>query len=416
VHAGQPGRVGCVRCLCDLSDANREALMSTSSGESSFGHARRFAPRVSIAMPAYNASRTIEEAVASALGQTYSDFELVVVDNASTDDTAEIVHSFNDPRIRLWRNSANIGAVRNGNIVAQLTRGEYLKFLHADDVLYSTCVERMVEVMDRSHRIGLVFARRRIEIDDESNPDQRSFRELFGDAVRNFGDLGEVNHGPTMLRRWLRAGFPVNWVGEPSSVMLRRIALARLGLFNRRVRTIPDVEMWARMMASHDIGFIDEELSVFRFHADSLSRRHGPLNRSLDTVWVLEGLADSPEVVRAFPEIKSLLERQRRRAAKELAHMVLRDPKLAPRSLRDATAYVNFIARRQIGRPLDLHEPLAPTSTRSPHEIPSRTPRGHRETAVSAPLPSTARGSRRWPSRPLRLDGIKGRLGLGGRR
>jgi glycosyltransferase involved in cell wall biosynthesis len=167
-------------------------------------------PRVSIAMPVHNAAGTIHEALRSALAQTYEDLEILVVDNASTDGTPDIVRSYDDPRIVLHENATNIGAHRNANRSIQNSTGAHVKFLHADGVLHPTCVERMVGVMERSDRIGLVFARR---LDDS---------------------------------------FSHNWVGEPSSVMMRREALQRLGLFNPRVRMLTDVEMWARAMFHYD--------------------------------------------------------------------------------------------------------------------------------------------------------------------
>lgn len=317
-------------------------------------------PRVSIAMPVYNASRTIHEAVSSALAQSYDDFEVVVVDNASTDDTAEIVHSFNDPRVKLYRNTTNIGAHKNADLSAQLSRGEFLKFLHADDALYPTCVERMVELMDREPGLGLVFARRRIEIGDESNADFRNFREVYTHAIRTFGGIGEVNDGRVLLRRWLEARFSENWLGEPSSVMMRREALARLGLFNARVRMLTDVEMWARTMAFYDVGFIDEELSVYRFHDDNLTVTQGLVSRWLDRLWLLEGLAASGETVASFPELEVALRRERRLMAKNFARIAVRTPEHTTKCLRDASDYGKFLVQRKLGQALPLHNPLVP--------------------------------------------------------
>jgi glycosyltransferase involved in cell wall biosynthesis len=109
-------------------------------------------PRVSIGMPVYNGERHIEAALDSILSQSYSDFELIVSDNASTDRTAEICRTYSeqDRRIRYFRNEENLGAAKNYNRVFELSSGEYFKWAAHDDVLAPTYVERCVELLDRS--------------------------------------------------------------------------------------------------------------------------------------------------------------------------------------------------------------------------------------------------------------------------
>lgn len=93
-------------------------------------------PRVSIVVPVYNCERFIGEALGSALAQTYADLEVVVVDNSSTDRTAEVIARWKDPRLRVLANATNIGAARNWDRAAAEARGRYIKLLCADDVLY----------------------------------------------------------------------------------------------------------------------------------------------------------------------------------------------------------------------------------------------------------------------------------------
>lgn len=317
-------------------------------------------PLVSIAMPVYNAARTIDEALQSALEQTYKNLEILVVDNASTDGTPDMVHAYEDPRIVLHENATNIGAHKNGNRSVQLSTGEFVKFLHADDALYPHCVERMVEAMGRSDRVGMVFARRHIEIGDETDPDMVTFRETYRDAQKQFGELGEVNDGRRMLTRWLDDSFSHNWVGEPSSVMMRREALQRLGLFNPRVRMLTDVEMWARAMFHYDIGFVDEELSTYRFHAANLTTTQGKMARWLDRMWLLEGLAETPEARTVLPQLRTAIATEHRRVAKVLLRTSVRHPEIAPQLWRDALHYGSFVGRRRLGRAVDLHPALTP--------------------------------------------------------
>src|ERR1051326_2036095 len=107
-------------------------------------------PRVSIGLPVYNGQQFLEEAINSLLAQTYSDFELIISDNASTDATEQIcrAHAAADPRIRYYRNDKNRGPVWNLNRVFELARGELFKWAAHDDVCAPTLVERCVEVLE----------------------------------------------------------------------------------------------------------------------------------------------------------------------------------------------------------------------------------------------------------------------------
>ena len=125
-------------------------------------------PLVSICVPTYNSSAWLRETIESALGQSFTDFELVISDNASADSTLEILHSYRDSRIRLEPSERNIGLTLNHNRLIRLSKGRYVKFLHADDALAPTCLEEMVALALEDDRIGLVFAPRENVIYDEN--------------------------------------------------------------------------------------------------------------------------------------------------------------------------------------------------------------------------------------------------------
>ena len=99
-------------------------------------------PLVSVCIPAYNSARYIRTTMESGLGQKYENIELVVVDDCSKDDTVEIVRSVRDPRVRLVRNEKNLGMTGNWNKCLAEARGEYIKLICADDVLYEDSIEK----------------------------------------------------------------------------------------------------------------------------------------------------------------------------------------------------------------------------------------------------------------------------------
>jgi glycosyltransferase involved in cell wall biosynthesis len=121
-------------------------------------------PRVSIGLPIYNAEKYLEEALDSILAQTYTDFELIISDNASTDRTQEICLKYaqRDPRIRYHRNEKNVGAAPNYNVVFQLAKGEYFKWAAHDDNIAPEFLSKCVEALDQNPDAVLCMTKTRL--------------------------------------------------------------------------------------------------------------------------------------------------------------------------------------------------------------------------------------------------------------
>src|SRR6185369_13911842 len=115
--------------------------------------------KVSVCIPTYNYGNYIAETIESVLAQNYSDFELLIIDDGSTDRTAEIVDSYarQDPRIRLIVNEVNLGMVENWNSCLEQAKGEYIKFVFGDDLLASPdALGRMTALLDNDNTVSLV--------------------------------------------------------------------------------------------------------------------------------------------------------------------------------------------------------------------------------------------------------------------
>ena len=113
-------------------------------------------PLISVCIPAYNTARYLPEAIESVLAQAFSDYELVICDNASTDDTPEICRRYDDPRIRYVRFEEFVGQAANWNRCLKLATGKYVVLLHADDALRPCFLKRAAEVLDNNPAVGLV--------------------------------------------------------------------------------------------------------------------------------------------------------------------------------------------------------------------------------------------------------------------
>jgi glycosyltransferase involved in cell wall biosynthesis len=314
-------------------------------------------PIVSICVPTFNGALWVREAVESALAQDFPDFEIVVCDDASSDDTVAAARQFADRRVRVVANRERVGMARNWNRCVQASRGAYVKLLMQDDRLAPDCVGRMLEIMRESSGVGMVFSAREIELDDPADPASIRFRERFGTLHARLGPLARVNDGRTLFAAMERDRFRDNLIGEPTAVLVSREALLRLGLFNVELRQLTDLELWLRIAYFSDVGFVSAPLATFRVHkrsASSANERSG--SGWLDRVWLLEGL-------RAHPEIRRRLSGRAGARLRLLTYanagkrLVTDGPRAVPPHLRELGHYLRFRLGRRRGEV--LHEPLA---------------------------------------------------------
>jgi len=126
-------------------------------------------PRVSVGLPLYNAEPFLRPCLDSLLSQTFRDFELIISDNASTDNTGSICLEYaeKDPRIRYFRNLQNMGIIANFNRVFELSQGEYFRWAASDDVCAPAMLQALVDALDRRHELVLSYAKTRLI--DEKN-------------------------------------------------------------------------------------------------------------------------------------------------------------------------------------------------------------------------------------------------------
>ena len=242
-------------------------------------------PYVSVCIPTYNRASTIGRCISSVLGQTYRDFECLIVDNASTDSTREEIARFDDPRIRYIRNSANIGVIGNHNRCLAEARGEVVQFVHSDDQLLPESLAKLVPHF-RNPSIGLAFAPRRIETNDDEWRRQCSYLH------RPLEPLSEINDGRSIIYRYLRSHASGNWIGEPTSVMVRRKTIIGVGGFSPQVGQLTDMEAWIRVLSESDAAWVDTELSIRWQHDDSVTGVNRHNGRAwLDSAWLAAGVA-----------------------------------------------------------------------------------------------------------------------------
>lgn len=156
------------------------------------------APKVSIGMPVRNGQRFIRQALDSLLAQTFTDFEIIICDNASTDDTEKICREYagRDPRIRYYRNETNIGPAANYNKTFELSRGQYFRWHAHDDMCAPTYLARCVEVLDNDSSVVVAYPKTLI-VDENGQPlEEYNFHPATdsADVCRRFAELVLINH------------------------------------------------------------------------------------------------------------------------------------------------------------------------------------------------------------------------------
>lgn len=223
-------------------------------------------PRVSVVTPAYNAAPYLTQAIDSMLGQTFTDLEMIVVDDASTDRTPDILAAYRDPRLRVIRNDRNLGVVGSRNRGMRLARGEFIAPFDADDVSLPTRLAKQIAHLD--NHPGIV---------------------LLGTATR-YLEAGELRPGksvfdtsPVVLRWLMHVSNPLGH----STLLYRSSAVRALGELMLEGHLAEDFDYCHRLLAQGDLGFLNEPLVLYRRHAAAVSMQQEEVMQA-DAVEVLE--------------------------------------------------------------------------------------------------------------------------------
>jgi glycosyltransferase involved in cell wall biosynthesis len=209
-------------------------------------------PLVSICIPTFNSVAYLKGAIASALGQTYFNIEILIFDNSSADDTESVVREIaaKDRRVRYERHSENVGMIRNFNSCIHSASGKYLKFICSDDEISPNCIFEMVNAMERNPQVTLVACSRN-----------------FVDHAMNWVGQGHYSKnnvhvdGMAAIRRCFFFG---NAIGEPTAVMFRKSSALRG--FTEQYPQLMDLEMWFHLLKEGQFEFLSIPLCNVRKH------------------------------------------------------------------------------------------------------------------------------------------------------
>lgn len=211
--------------------------------------------KVSVLIPVYNMESYIEEAIESVLNQTFDGYEIVIVDNNSTDNTWPILLKYEaHPKFILIKNERNLGMAQNWNRCLFYARGKYLKVLNADDILEQTALQECVTILDNYPAISLVTSHfKTFGVEN---------KEMYSKHV------GQID-GKQAIVDTIETS---NWIGCPTQVMFRRDDLY-VGYFNIASTWWSDMDLWYRLLTIGDLFVIDKILSQNRSHLGQVSHQ-----------------------------------------------------------------------------------------------------------------------------------------------
>jgi glycosyltransferase involved in cell wall biosynthesis len=213
------------------------------------------ANKLTVCLPVYNGARYLEESVRSVLDQNYTNFEFIICDDCSTDDSPKIIENLSDDRLIYVRNPERLGLVRNWNKCVTLAKTDYVYLWHQDDIMLPGNLKKKVEVLDANPTVGFVHSN--IEWLDQASQEIR--QHWAEDSTRDY-----LVPGYFFFLRNLRQ----NSFCCPSA-MIRAECYKRLGYYREELPLSCDTEFFMRVSLYYDVACIGEPLIRYRWHSAS---------------------------------------------------------------------------------------------------------------------------------------------------
>lgn len=258
-------------------------------------------PLISVCIPVFNGENFIKESINSVINQTEKNFELLVIDNCSTDQTVNIVTEYNDPRIRVFVNKQNLGIIPNFNKCIELAKGDFIVLLPHDDVLLPTALETFSKTLAFDPDAGLAYSS--YYIIDERGKIIQFLSKCNKDKVMTGDEAFTI----------LAEGCPIQ------CAMVRREVYTHLGLWNLDIM-IADWDMWCRIaLAGYKFAYFKDPQNCYRVHSQNGYISHIKNNKY--SIGIFEGLKKIYNTI----SVQSDLQKLRPKSAKLILEPVAKD-------------------------------------------------------------------------------------------
>ena len=254
-------------------------------------------PKVTVILTSFNHSKYLKESIDSVLDQTFTDFELIIWDDCSSDNSWKIIGSYTDPRIKAYQNPYNMGG-GNVNRALQLATGRYVAIHHSDDVWELHKLERQVAFLDLHHDVGAVFSNA-LAISENGTP--------FKDHNHFYSSIFDQRN--RSRHEWLNRFFYYGNALCHPSILIRKECYQDCGPYRPGLAQLPDFDMWIRLCLKYDIHVLPEKLVRFRIlakEANSSGSRPSTRIRSINESYIILKnylkISRFDEMVAIFPE------------------------------------------------------------------------------------------------------------------
>lgn len=227
-------------------------------------------PKVSIILPNYNHAPYLERRVQSILNQTYQDFELIYLDDASTDNSNEIIEKYaDDPRIQIITNQTNSGSpFKQWNKGIRHATGEYIWIAESDDYSHEQQLKTLVERLDQNPSVGLAYCRSWLI--DQNDKTICSCRDWVLNPDKKRWESDFVNSGIDECSKYM---VYENAILNASSVVMRREVYEKAGYADESMRLCGDWLQWVKILLQSDIAYVSTPLNYYRYHFKTVRRQ-----------------------------------------------------------------------------------------------------------------------------------------------
>ncbi len=229
-------------------------------------------PLVSVVIPTYNSARFIAQAVQSVLAQAYHRYEIIVINDGSTDETKEVLRKFDSHIQYLYQENRGPAAARNAGI--KVAQGEYICFLDADDVWLPNKLEVQLAFIEKNREVGLIFSD-----EEEWDGEKVLHRSLLAKMLFRSDVLSQMPIQKAFRKLLIEDFIPT------SMVMVRKACFAKAGLFDESLKVSEDRDMWCRIAAYFGIACLPLILGKKRVHESNISDNAELTHRSRIKLW-----------------------------------------------------------------------------------------------------------------------------------
>jgi glycosyltransferase involved in cell wall biosynthesis len=224
---------------------------------------------VSICIPTYNGQEYLSQCIDSCINQTFRDFEIVICDDGSTDNSVAIIEKYLDENtpIRLIKNETNLGLVGNWNKCIEQAKGQWIKFVFQDDYLTRDCLLEFVANIKEN--VQFITCERNFVLTHDVSEATRLYYEQGVRTLKNTNQNKLSNYSSSLISKIATRHIAMNFIAEPSLFFFRKDIVNSLGFFNADLKQLCDLEFALRIATNYGLVYIPKKLCAFRIHSQS---------------------------------------------------------------------------------------------------------------------------------------------------